>query len=84
MVRGPDDYLPQPDLTQGRATLTSVTSGFTQCSGCGSACFWAYPDPLVTLRIRIRILPFSNKGVEWTEIMVEKFNFNTKIVFLKI
>jgi hypothetical protein len=29
---------------------------------------------------RIRILPFSHKGVERTEIMLAKLNFNTKVL----
>jgi hypothetical protein len=44
-----------------------------QCRGsgsAGSACFW-------TSRIRIWILPFSHKGVDWTEIMLAKQDFNT-------
>jgi hypothetical protein len=42
------------------------------------------PDPLVRgmariqLRIRLRVLPFSHKGVEWTEIMLAKLDFKTK------
>jgi hypothetical protein len=37
-----------------------------QCwgSGSGSACVWAS---------QIRILPFSHKGIEWTEIMLAKY-----------
>jgi hypothetical protein len=31
--------------------------------------------------VRIRILPFSHKGVERTEIMLAKKNFNTKFIF---
>ncbi len=30
------------------------------------------PDPLVEVRIRLRILPFSHKGVEGTEKMLAK------------
>jgi hypothetical protein len=30
------------------------------------------PDPLVRGIDQIRILPFSHKGVEWTEIMLAK------------
>jgi hypothetical protein len=42
------------------------------------------PDPLVRAsEVRIRILPFSHKGVERTEIMLVKENFNTKFIFLK-
>jgi hypothetical protein len=39
------------------------------------------PDPLVRaleVWIELRILLFSHKGVEQTEIMLEKLNFNTK------
>jgi hypothetical protein len=36
------------------------------------------PDPLVRDRDPDRILPFSHKGVERTEIMLAKQNFYTK------
>jgi hypothetical protein len=40
------------------------------------------PDPLVEvwIRIRIRILPFSHKCVERTEKMLEKTEFEHKIL----
>jgi hypothetical protein len=57
--------------------------------------FWGLPDPhpdlLVTStdrihlpQVRIRIIPFSHKSVERTEMMVAKQNFNAKIFLLKI
>jgi hypothetical protein len=46
--------------------------------GCRIPVFLGLPDPdplvrgTVWIRIRLRILPFSHKGVEWTEIMLAK------------
>ncbi len=45
-------------------------------SGSGSISL-RYGSPL-RIRLRIRILPFSHKGVEQTEIMLAKSIFNTK------
>jgi hypothetical protein len=36
------------------------------------------PDPLVRGTVRIRILPFSHKRIERTDIMPAKYHFNTK------
>ncbi len=57
--------------------------------GSRSALFWASWIRICSLEIRIGILPFTHKGVEWTEIMLEKLNFNTlhfsmKIVCLRV
>jgi hypothetical protein len=53
--------------------------------------FFGLPDPnplvrgtLALIRIRIRLLPFSHKGVERTEIMLAKSNFNTKFILKAI
>jgi hypothetical protein len=40
----------------------------------GSACFWAsrFQNRIHESEVEIRILPFSHKGVQWTEIMLAK------------
>jgi hypothetical protein len=42
------------------------------------------PDPLSEVRIRIRILPFSHKDVERTEIMLAKCRILTHIFSKKL
>ncbi len=44
----------------------------------GSACFWASWIRIHKSQVRIRLFPFAHKGVERTEIMPAKLNFNTK------
>jgi hypothetical protein len=39
------------------------------------------PPGSVSQEVRSRILPFSHKGVERTEIMLAKSNFNSKFIF---
>jgi hypothetical protein len=55
---------------------------YSQCwgSGSGAECmFLALPDPdPLVIEVWIRILPFSHKSVEQTEIMLARLNSNTK------
>jgi hypothetical protein len=59
---------------------TQIVKGPNQCwgSGTGYACFWAsrirvhLSEVWIRIWLRVRILPFSHKGVERTEIMLAK------------
>jgi hypothetical protein len=53
-----------------------------QCLLSRSACFWA--SRIHYLEVWIRILPFSHRDVERTEIMLAKYNHNKKIKFLRL
>ncbi len=86
-----DKYGKVQDKTQSQtpnfASSLKNIKYFIQCWGSGSGWFWASRIRIhqseVRILIRIRILSFSHKGVERTEIMLAKENFHTKFAQTK-